>query len=62
MASDNFLSMANINVFGQSDIEWWLDGVVNEIKKLKDGTSAEKRTTRKRKRRVQEPSVIPSLF
>ena len=62
MAYDTFLSMANTYLFGQSDIEWWLDGVVNEIKKLKDGTSAEKRTTRKRKRRVQEPSAVPSLF
>lgn len=62
MDYDAFMSMANTNLFGQSNMEWWLDGVVDQIKKLKDGTSTEKRTARKRKRRVQDTSVVQSMF
>ena len=62
MEYDTFLSMTNTNLFGQSNIEYWLDGVVEQIKKLKDETSAEQRTTRKRTRRVQDTSAPLSLF
>lgn len=62
MEYDTFLSMTRINLFGQSDIEYWLDGVVDKIKRLRDETSVEQKTNRKRKRRVQDTSTALNLF
>lgn len=62
MQYDTFLSMTNKNLFGQTNMEWWLDDVVNQIQKLKNETSTEQRTNRKRKRRVQDTSAPLSLF
>ena len=62
MKYDTFLSMTHVNLFGQSEIEDWLDGVVDKIKRLKDGVSAEQKTNRKRKRRVQDTSAALNLF
>lgn len=62
MEYDTFLSMTQCNLFGQSNIEYWLDGVVDKINKLRDGASVEQKAIRKRKRRVQDTSAALNLF
>lgn len=62
MEYETFMTLFSQNLFGQSNIEWWLDSVVIKIKELKDGTSTEQKSTRKRKKRVPVTSSSIGLF
>lgn len=56
MKSDTFSMLFSENLFGEYQINEWLDGAVNYIKEQKDGTTAETKRNRNTAKHVQSTS------
>lgn len=62
MKADMFSMLFSKNLFGEYEINEWLDGAVEYIKKEKDGTPVETKRKKKAARHVQDTSAALDLY